>query len=233
LLVCKTCGYALCGHTNGRRGYYRCLGGEDRRFFGGRVCPERGLRIAELDRVVSEDVQRLLLNPQAIEEEFQRRLHEPTPEATATRDRQAAITKAQRGIQRLIDAYAEGLLDKSEWEPRLQRAREQLRRLEAEAQSQADREAEHRELKLLVSRWQDFADQVQSGLQNLGREQQREVIRTLVKRIEVDATSIRIVYRVNLPPFAKAPKGGIAQDCSNHRGDLGGLCPALLHPGSG
>jgi hypothetical protein len=30
-------------------------------------------------------------------------------------------------------------------------------------------------------------------------EEQRELIRTLVKRIEVDDTSIRVIYRVNLP----------------------------------
>jgi site-specific DNA recombinase len=212
LLVCQTCGYAWCGHAPAQRGYYRCLGGEGRRYAAGRVCPERGLRIADLDRVVWEDVRRVLLNPHLVEEEFQRRLQEPA--AAAARGLPQAIAQAQRTIQRLIDAYAEGLLDKSEWEPRLQRAREQLTRLEAEARQQADREAEQRELKLLVGRWQDFADQVQSGLDTLGWEQQREVIRTVVKRIEVGAAAIRLVYRVNLPPFAKAPKGGLGQDCS-------------------
>jgi site-specific DNA recombinase len=178
LLVCKICGYALCGHASARRsgGYYRCLGGQGRRFVGGRrVCQAPPLRMADLDGAVWNDV------------------------------------------EHLIDSYANGLLEKEEFEPRMRRAREQLARLQAEAKIQADRQAEQGELKLLVSRLQDFADHVKAGLQEMGWERRREVIRTLVKRIEVEEQSIRIIYRVNLPPFAKTPKGGLAQHCSNHQ----------------
>jgi site-specific DNA recombinase len=222
LLVCKTCGYALRGHKPQRgRGYYRCLGGEGRRFVGGRrVCQAPSLRIEELDGAVWQDVERLLLDPQKLHEEYQRRLEEPPTEAAQTRSVQAAIAKVRSALNRLIDSYANGLLNKEEFEPRLRRAREQLARLQAEAQIQADREAEQGELKLLVSRLQDFADQVKAGLQEIGWEQRREVIRTLIKRIEVEEHSVRIIYRVSLPPFAKAPKGGFAQDCSNRHGGL-------------
>jgi site-specific DNA recombinase len=221
LLVCKSCGYALCGHTKAQRGggYYRCLGSDGRRFVGGRrVCQALPLRIADLEDAVWKDVEHLLLDPQKLQEEYQRRLETPVAEPTQLRGVQAAITKLQNALNRLIDGYANGLLEKEEFEPRMRRTREQLARLQEEAQIQTDREAAQRELKLLVSRLQDFADHVKAGLQELGWEQRREVIRTLVKRIEVDEQSIRIVYRVSLPPFAKAPKGGLAQDCSNrHR----------------
>jgi hypothetical protein len=82
-------------------------------------------------------------------------------------------------------------------------------------------------LKLLVSRLQDFADQVKAGLQELSWEQRREVIRTLVKKIEIGEAAIRIVYRVSLPPFAKAPKGGLWQDCSNRQRETAEKSPSM------
>jgi site-specific DNA recombinase len=217
MLVCKGCGYALCGQGSSRCHYYRCLGGDGRRFAGGRICQAPALRVAELDRAVWEDVKRLLLNPQKLEEEFRRRLEGPTAEAPQARAAQSAITKVQRSLNRLIDSYADGLLNKEEFEPRVRQARAQLTRLQAEAQIEADREAEQRELKLLVSRLQDFADHVRAGLDDLNWQQQRELIRTLVKRIEVSEQSIRVIYRVNLHPFAKGPKQGLGQDCSNRQ----------------
>jgi len=212
LLICKTCGYALCGQ--GRCRSYRCLGRDGRRFGGRRLCQVSPLRCADVEQAVWEDVGRLLLDPHQLQQEYERRLQAPATEAPQAQSLQAALAKAQRTLSRLIDGYADGLLDKEEFAPRVRRTREQLARLEAEAQVEADRESEQRELKLLVSRLEDFAHHVKIGLQEMPWEQQRELIRTLVKRIEVDKDSIRIVYRVNLPPFAKSPIWGMAQHCS-------------------
>ena len=41
----------------------------------------------------------------------------------------------------------------------------------------------------------------------------REIIRALVKQIEVSDEQVRIVYRVNTVPFVEAPKGGVSQGC--------------------
>jgi hypothetical protein len=50
------------------------------------------------------------------------------------------IQKVKRGIAPLIDAYAEGLLEESEFEPPIRSAKECLARLETEAPSQSDAE---------------------------------------------------------------------------------------------
>ena len=42
---------------------------------------------------------------------------------------------------RLVDAYEEGLLEKSDFEPRLRRSRDRLTKLEAEAKKQTENEA--------------------------------------------------------------------------------------------
>jgi len=217
LLVCQTCGYALCGRSvKQKRRYYSCLGRDGRRFGGRRVCHVRPLRCADLDTAVWDDVGRLLLHPHKLQEEHQRRLSS-SPEGKSAPGLQSAIDKVKSTLQRLIDSYAGGLLTTEEFEPRVRRAREHLARLETEAQLQADREAAQQELKVLVSRLQDFADHVRAGLRDTTWQQQRELIRTLVKRIEVGEASIRLVYRVNLPPFAKSPKGGLCQDCSQRQ----------------
>src|SRR5262249_32515099 len=91
-------------------------------------CPNRALRTELLDAAVWQDVVALLQNPQQLDQEYQRRLQ--GQEATAETAAQASLRKrsqqVQRGIARLIDACADGLLEKAEWEPRLRAARERL-----------------------------------------------------------------------------------------------------------
>jgi site-specific DNA recombinase len=73
-------------------------------------------------------------------------------------------------------------------------------RHEAAAQA-AERE---RDLRLVISRLEDFAAKVSEGLDNLNRVGQRDIIRALVKRIEVDSAAIEIIFRV---PTPNAPVG--------------------------
>ena len=51
------------------------------------------------------------------------------------------------------------------------------------------------------------------GLEEADWLTRREIIRALVKQIEVRDSEVRIVYRVNTVPFAKGPTGGMLQDC--------------------
>jgi site-specific DNA recombinase len=76
------------------------------------------------------------------------------------------ISGARRGITRLIDAYQEGFLERAEFEPRIQGAKERLAKLESEAKTVATREARERELQSAIDHLQSFADRVQNGLDN-------------------------------------------------------------------
>jgi site-specific DNA recombinase len=113
----------------------------------------------------------------------------------------------------MIDAYGEGLVDKEEFEPRVRAFRERLCRLEAEARQQQELEAQERELRLVIGRLQEFAERVKAGLEEADWSTRREIIRALVKRVEVGAEEVRVVYRVNLAPFAEGPEGGLLPDC--------------------
>src|SRR3712207_3240378 len=83
LLVCRSCGYALCGRwkaslrspEQGYR-YYRCTGTDSHRFAGQRQCGAKPLPVEPLDAAVWAEVCRLLENPARVADEYQRRLQE-------------------------------------------------------------------------------------------------------------------------------------------------------------
>jgi site-specific DNA recombinase len=224
LLVCPKCGYALYGLRNRRRRtdgsmvehtYYRCSGRNGRRFGGQPVCDNRQLPVRDLDEAVWRDVCDLLRNPAKVRGEYERRQNDGPTRSTSLQAEQLhkQILNLKRAITRLIDAYQEGLLEKSEFAPRLQTAHERLQRLEKQVQEEAEEQVQQEELRLALRALEQFAHQVQEGLDQADWHQRREIIRALVKRIEVGHQEVRIVYRVSPPPFAKGPKGARIEHC--------------------
>jgi site-specific DNA recombinase len=225
LLVCRQCGYALSGirrrHTTAAGqeqsyGYYRCGGQQRRSDDGTKVCRESAVSSDQLEEAVWEDVCGLLREPARVQQEYERRLEgEPTEGERGEAEsfaRRAANVK--RTISRLIDSYSEGLLEKEEFEPRLRAARERLARLEGEAKSQADEAGRRAELRLVLGKFQEFAEQIQSGLHEADWATRREILRALVKQIEVGDEDIHIVYRIPPVPFVENGKEEVLQDCA-------------------
>src|SRR4051794_17797022 len=92
-------------------------------------------------RRCGSQVCRLLQDPQRLAQEYQRRLQEPyRQENRAMLEAQA--TKLKQGLSRLIDSYADGLIDKQEFQPRVERSKEKLRKLEQAMQALIDQEAQ-------------------------------------------------------------------------------------------
>jgi site-specific DNA recombinase len=226
LTVCQCCGYAYCGsqqpvrpsprHPQGQRyRYYHCLGGDADRFGGRRVCANRAVRERDLDEAVWQDVRTILADPQRIEQELQRRLHagDAPAQQEALRRLQAQMAKQRRGIARLIDAYSEGLLTKPEFEPRVTAARQTLARTQEQLQAQLDQQAQADQLRLVSDNLQAFARQVHAGLDQADWQTRRQIIRTLVKRVEVGTQEIKVVYRVDINGPEHRSEEGFLQDC--------------------
>jgi site-specific DNA recombinase len=214
LLQCQHCGYAYYGKRlspRARKGkprayaYYRCLGTDAYRFGGERVCQNTQVRTDRLDVAVWQEVCTLLAHPERLAEEYRRRLQ---PETRAKRMSlatvEAQIGKLRQGVARLIDSYVEGLIDKDEFEPRITRLRQRLARLEEQRQAGADEAALQTELQLIIGRLEDFATKVHSGLETADWASQRDLIRTLVKRVEVARDQVNIVFRID--PYAGDPE---------------------------
>jgi site-specific DNA recombinase len=194
LLVCKCCGYAYGGRYNGgaarkcKYSYYRCAGTEAHRFGGQKVCENKSLRQDLLDAAVWNDVRSLLSDPARVQEELQRRIAGDQPDAQeqAHTKLSGQIEKVRRAIARLIDAYGEGLMEKSEFEPRIKSARTQLAQWQEQLQQQIDQQTRAREMRLLIDNLQTFSRQVASGLENADWATRRQIITTLVKRVEIE-----------------------------------------------
>jgi site-specific DNA recombinase len=225
LLMCGGCGYSWYGKGITRftkndqtpYPYYRCIGMDAFRCGGAKVCPHRPIRLDRLDAAVWADVCQLLQNPKALRDEFERRLSGADQPDFDLNQIQKQIKSVQRGISRLIDAYEDGLLEKSDFEPRISRARQSLARLQHEARTAQDRAAQRTELRLVLGQLEDFADQVRNGLDRADFSKRREVIRCLVKSIKIEQQHVRITYRVNPRPFAKAPSGGTFRQHCHYR----------------
>ena len=237
LLVCQRCGHALYGKSlslragKGRRrdyAYYRCIGMDAYRFGGQRLCGNRQVRTDLLEDAVWQDVRALLREPQRIEREYQRRLEDPKASTGGHAELPTMIQRVERGIARLIDAYQDGLLERPDFESRIQRARERLDKLRTEAKMQAELVSQEEQLRLVIGCLQDFAGRIQEGLEDADWTTRREIIRAVVKRVEVGLEDVRVVYRVNPAPFVEGPERGRMQHC--WRGDLAAARQPLHAP---
>ncbi len=229
LVVCRCCGYAMCGRRPRNVTYYRCAANTPHRTTGVRICHTHFIRGERLEQAVWSDAQALLAEPRRVEQEYHRRLNlaDETQKTPDARRLHGLINTTQRQISRLIDAYGEGIISKEEFEPRLRGAREHLTRLQADLESQNRQESEVQEMRLVIGHLETFAQKMQAGLENADWSTRRDIIRTLVKKIEINDEEIKIVYRVGCGPFDLAPDPKRpGQDCwRRHRVTLSFTTP--------
>jgi site-specific DNA recombinase len=222
LVVCGTCGYTYYGKQQVRpptaRGeprsyaYYRCLSSERRPRGGPRLCHNRSVRADRLDEAVWRDVSSLLREPQRIAQEYEHRLAR-APQDDELTAKQAAVQKVQRGLDRLIDAYQIGLLERPQFEPRVRRAREQLQTLHDQIVALQAEQSSREDLQRIIGQVETFRKMLEGSLEQADGSTRRRVITTLVKQIEIHEENVKIVYRIDSLPFAPAPEGGVLQYC--------------------
>ena len=142
------------------------------------------------------------------------------------------MAKLRRGIGRLIDSYAEGMIDKVDFDPRITGLRQRLVNLEDCCKVLRDQAAVQTTLSLIIGRLEDFAHRVRDTLSASDWHQRRELIRLLVKRVEIDVYTINIVFRVAPAPSdpgPAAPRSTSLQDCGWR--DDHGIWIALIQGG--
>lgn len=222
LLVCQSCGYAFCGRwktpprSRGRRCHcYRCTGTDRSCHNGQRRCEARPIRVEQLDTAVWDEVCRLLADPARVTEEYQHRLQAvrsgPRRPGMETVERQ--LTTLRGGMGRLIDSYAEGVISKAEFEPRLAGMRQRVAKLETEAAALQDTAEQARSLQLVIGKLEVFAALVRDRLEDADWDTRRDVIRTLVRRIEIDGQHVRVVFRVDPGPQDGTGAFRVGQRC--------------------
>ena len=207
LAACSACGYGYyrtSARTTSRKiYYYRCLGSDDYRYEGGRVCSNKPVRADYLDTVVWDHITALLADPALIRAEISKRLDAARTADPATRQRQhleLALAKAATAITAMIEAYSEQLITIDELRARMPhlRARQtslrgQLGALDAQA---ADRDAY---LTLAVD-LEGFLAQLRGNAATATVEERQRVLRLLVKDILIGPEKITIRHRIPARP---------------------------------
>jgi len=137
----------------------------------------------------------------------------PSEKEGQLRATEVQLDRLQQGIGRLIDSYARGLISKEEFEPRIANMRERIKKLEIEAEELADQERVRSDLRLIVTQLEEFSHKVRLGLEEAGWDVKREVIRALVKHIDVGIKEINVVFRIDPRPFESSPERGLMHFC--------------------
>ena len=227
LAACSACGYGYyrtsTRTTNKKIYYYRCLGSDDYRYEGGRVCGNQPVRADYLDEVVWDHITALLADPALIRGEISKRLAAARTSDPVTSQRkrlQAALAKATASITAMIEAFSEQLVTIDELRARMPhlRAREtglrgQLDALDAQA---ADRDAYLK----LADDLEGFLAQLRGNAATATVEDRQRVLRLLVKDILIGPEKITIRHRIPARPDVGARQRDPAPDTEgDHRRD--------------
>ena len=226
LAACAACGYGYYrGHTTTTAGnkifYYRCLGSDNYRYEGGRVCGNKPVRAGYLDQVAWEHITGLLAGPALIRTEIARRLEQARTSYPVTRQRtqiELALAKAGTSITAMVEAFSEQLVTIDELRAKMPqlRAREaslrgQLDALNAQA---ADRDAYLK----LADDLEGFLARLRGRATTATVEDRRRVLRLLVKDILIGPENITIRHRI--PVREPAGSGGGHHDTTDTEGDM-------------
>ena len=225
LAACAACGYGYY-RTSARTArrkiyYYRCLGSDDYRYEGGRVCGNKPVRADYLDQVVWDHITGLLADPALIRAEIARRLEQARTSNPVTRQRkqiELALAKAATSITAMVEAFSEQLITIDELRTRMPdlRAREaglrgQLGVLDAQA---ADRDAYLK----LAGDLEGFLAQLRGSAATASISERQRVLRLLVKDILIGPEKITIRHRI--PVRERTASGSGHQDTTDTEGDM-------------
>src|SRR5258707_9974854 len=127
--------------------YYRCLGSDDYRYQGGRVCGNKPVRADYLDTVVWDHITGLLADPALIRAEISKRLDQARtadPAATQRQRLELELARATSSITAMIEAFSEQLITIDELRARMPHLRARQANLRGQIDA-ADTQAADRE----------------------------------------------------------------------------------------
>jgi site-specific DNA recombinase len=99
-------------------------------------------------------------------------------------------------MERLIDSFTEGLIEKDQFTSRMDRTKTRIADLDAKIKAGAGDVDQLERIRLATRRLRDLAAAVGPELAGADWQRKREFIRTLVQRIDIDTEVIKIIFRV-------------------------------------
>src|SRR6266566_1230109 len=206
LAACSACGYGYyrtsTRTTNKTICYYRCLGSDDYRYEGGRVCGNKPVRADYLDTVVWDHITHLLADPALIRAEISKRLEHARTADPVTRQRtqlQTALARATTSITAMIEAFSEQLITIDEMRARMPDLRAREANLRGQISALDSQLADRRAYLRLADDLEGFLTQLQDSAATAATSERQRVLRLLVKDVLVGPDKITIRPRIPVP----------------------------------
>lgn len=203
LAACVTCGYGYyrtsTRTTNKKIYYYRCLGSDDYRYEGGRVCTNKPVRADYLDTVVWDHITEMLADPKLIRAEINKRLDIARTSDSAVTQRKrlhSALAKTQSGITSMIEAFGEQLITIDELRTRVPDLRARETNLRNQIQAIDTQTADQDAYLKLANDLEGFLTQLRTNAQTSTVEERRRVLRLLIKDVLIGPDKITIRHRI-------------------------------------
>ncbi len=203
MLVCSECGHALyrasVRTTKRKLIYYRCLGTDNYRFPNGRRCDNRPVRQDFLDEIVWGQIIQLLEDPELIRVEIERRIRE-IQDSNPTRIRKEVLlqemARAQKSIERLLNAYQENLFELEELRKRMPELRKRQTAIRSELQAIELAAADQQLFLRLAENIETFLRRLQERAETMDVADRQKLLRLVVKEIEVGRDTIKIKHSI-------------------------------------
>lgn len=255
LLVCGQCGYGLyrtsTRTTKRQAKYYRCLGADGWRHMLATPCTCRPVRVEDLDDAVWSQVERLLEEPTLIRAELQRRRDESLRSNPLQQRRQRLQQDLQRvgqQIDKLLDAYQEGLLGLAELRQRMPGLRKKQSAAQKEIEGAHWQALAEAQLQHLDQSLESFLGRLKRSAKDLGVAEKQKIIRLLVKEVTVEKDAITVRHCIPLtsgggddagapatplPTGPSAPAAPPSAPKEQSNGQDHQVCPWRRFPGAG
>jgi site-specific DNA recombinase len=203
LICCALCGYAFYGKTTRQRGkgrqlrdfrYYRCTGTDGYRFGGERICSNTQIQAERLETKIWEYIRQIVKDPEGLVQGDHTNKRDAPSENIEALDAQRQ--KLLRGMDRLIDSFAEGVIDRDQFTTRMDRTKARIADIEEKLRVQVSDQDQQIHVRSVMRRLAEFSSHLQSNVNDADWTTKREVIRALVQRIEIGTTSVVVVLRL-------------------------------------
>jgi hypothetical protein len=145
--------------------------------------------------MVWREVSNLLMTPERIELEQRN-----SATAGTSFDNLQALrsqrTKLEHTVERLIDSYTEGLIEKDQFTSRMARTKNRIAGLDARINADSGDVDQREQLQRTTNRLRELARAFGPELASADWQRKQEIMRTLVQRIEIDTEVIKIIFRL-------------------------------------
>lgn len=211
MLVCAQCDYAYY-RTSTRTSlrkiyYYRCLGSDDWRHRGKRICANLPIRQDYLDDLIWRQIVQMLEDPQLIQMEIDRRVHEiqdSKPTLIRKETLLKELTRTKKGIDHLLDAYQETLLPLEELRKRIPHLRKKEASLKAELQTLEAKAVDQEKYRELQETLEGFLSRLRQSAMSLNVLDRQRILRLVVKEILVGPDTLTIKHSIPLSGSTEA-----------------------------